>query len=345
MDFDLKSDRVDLQLFDMRNWADVKARLTMIDTVDGVLLKMGNAETLLKGVKANQLTQDHFKFENDDRNLVINGRMDEGRIEVRNGDPVLVDPIESGDWAYLSNEKSTGWKNRNDDRVEYQRVNGNIALELDADKKVDEIYQLLPTRKGEVYTLSFDAIENGGVSTSTIEVLWNGVVVAKFDPAKAWATYTFEVTGTGGKDRLAFREDAGDNNSNGALIDNVIVAPKDNKPEVFEYVGNDNGQVYVDRTGMNESIDGKGGIDTFTVQAKFAGFEIKKGNDGSTTVSKGPRFLPRCATSKTSSSRTLPTSRMPMATEEGWRQHNQRYRRRRLAAGTDGMTRSSAAGL
>ncbi len=34
----------------------------------GVLLKMGNAETLLKGVKANQLTQDHFKFENDDRN-------------------------------------------------------------------------------------------------------------------------------------------------------------------------------------------------------------------------------------------------------------------------------------
>ncbi len=130
----------------------------------------------------------------------------------------------------------------------------------------------------------------------------------KFDPAKAWATYTFEVTGTGGKDRLAFREDAGDNNSNGALIDNVIVAPKDNKPEVFEYVGNDNGQVYVDRTGMNESIDGKGGIDTFTVQAKFAGFEIKKGNDGSTTVSKGPRFLPRCATSKSSSSRTLPTA-------------------------------------
>ncbi len=43
---------------------------------------------------------------------MINGRMDEGRIEVRNGDPVLVDPIESGDGAYLSNEKSTGWKNQ-----------------------------------------------------------------------------------------------------------------------------------------------------------------------------------------------------------------------------------------
>ncbi len=72
--------------------------------------------------------------------------------------------------------------------------------------------------KGEVYTLSFDAQSRPGVAVGEQHDRnpLDGVVVGKVDPTDRWKTFTYEVTGTGGKDRLAFREEGGDNNGYGA---------------------------------------------------------------------------------------------------------------------------------
>ncbi len=72
--------------------------------------------------------------------------MEDGRIEAGTASRSWIKPVENSDWEYQTNAQSTGWKNQNDDRVEYQRQGGNVVLELDADNKVDEIYQLLPTK-------------------------------------------------------------------------------------------------------------------------------------------------------------------------------------------------------
>ncbi len=69
--------------------------------------------------------------------------------------------------------------------MEYVKVRGNEALEIDVDNKVDEIYQDLPTRAGEVYKLTFDSVlkDTTSVGSGTVQVLWNGNVVATFDRA------------------------------------------------------------------------------------------------------------------------------------------------------------------
>ncbi|MBI5265025.1 MAG: hypothetical protein HY852_24795, partial [Bradyrhizobium sp.] len=63
-------------------------------------------------------------------------------------------------------------------------------------------------------------------STSSVEVLWNDSVVAVVPPGNTWETYDFAVVGTGGQDRLTFREVAGQGGDGlGALYDNVALTP------------------------------------------------------------------------------------------------------------------------
>ena len=82
----------------------------------------------------------------------------------------------------------------------------------------------MQTVAGQSYTLSFDARSRPGLTaaTCTIEVLWNNTVVATVPPGSAWATHTFSVTGTGGQDRLTFREVQSQSADGlGALYDNI----------------------------------------------------------------------------------------------------------------------------
>ena len=280
-DFDKNYDRIDMKLFGIRNWADLQAKLDLKDVSGGTVLKIGTSEIFVKGMKMSDFTMDNFKFRNDDQNLVINGRMDEGRIVMKDGEPVLVFPVEKpGQSVYLTNEQSTGWKNAADNRVEYQMHRGNTVLELDVDKKVDEIYQLLPTVRGELYSISFDAKMRDNPQTSTVEILWNGDIIGKFDPGADWNSLNFEAVGTGGKDKLSFREEAKDNNKKGAFLDNVIVAPKDAQPQRYTLTGNGDANIYTDLTMFPEFIDGGGGEDVFKILAEDTGYSIAKNADG-----------------------------------------------------------------
>ncbi|MFI3138276.1 MAG: multicopper oxidase domain-containing protein [Methylococcaceae bacterium] len=87
-------------------------------------------------------------------------------------------------------------------------------------------FQMVPTLLGQSYSLSVNVAARGSSSTvlasNSVEVWWKNQYIATIDPAStAFATYTFNVTGSGGSDRLEFREQAGDDDSLGGIIDNV----------------------------------------------------------------------------------------------------------------------------
>jgi hypothetical protein len=121
-------------------------------------------------------------------------------------------------WTALTGGTIELWNNLNG----VHATNGVNFGELDFLSGRDGFYQDLGTVAGQNYSLSFDARSRFPGSTSTIEVLWNDAVVAIVPPGNSWTTYSFTVTGTGGQDRLTFREAQGQSADGlGALYDNV----------------------------------------------------------------------------------------------------------------------------
>jgi hypothetical protein len=152
------------------------------------------------------------------KNLLVNGSFE-----------TTTTPVDSGRWAGFSNipgwSALTGgtielWNNLNGVRA----TNGSNFGELDYLGARDGFYQDVRTEKGKTYDLAFDARSRPGFtsSTTTMEVLWNGEVVASVPPGSDWQSYNFKVVGTGGADRLTFREAANQGGDGiGALYDNV----------------------------------------------------------------------------------------------------------------------------
>jgi Ca2+-binding RTX toxin-like protein len=101
---------------------------------------------------------------------------------------------------------------------------GDKLMELDYDGRMSRVWQDVQTGKGTDYTFSFDSAMRQGTSpgTNTIEVYWNGQLVGRVDPSSTdWQHNEFHVVGTGGTDRIEFREVGSQNDSYGGLIDNV----------------------------------------------------------------------------------------------------------------------------
>ncbi len=112
-------------------------------------------------------------------------------------------------------------------------TNGAVFAELDYLSALDGFYQDVQTVAGQAYTLSFDlcARPNQAISTQSVEVLWNGRVVASAVPTPAWRTFTVGVTGTGARDRLTIREVGSQSTDGwGALLDNFRLAPAGTAP-------------------------------------------------------------------------------------------------------------------
>ena len=103
---------------------------------------------------------------------------------------------------------------------------GSYVAELDANKTgtVTGFYQDVATVAGQTYQLSVDLAQRSGTAaaSNTVEIWWEGVKVATVDPASTTLTkYSFTVTAADASSRLEFREQAGDDDSLGGIIDNV----------------------------------------------------------------------------------------------------------------------------
>jgi choice-of-anchor C domain-containing protein len=128
------------------------------------------------------------------------------------------------------------------------------VVELDAAAAVDGFYQEVSTTIGEQLTLSYDVGRRSGASaaTSTVLVYWRGQLVESYDPTQdSLVTRTINVVGSGGLDRLEFREEASDTADQiGAVLDNITLTARDDDT-ILGGAGND-------------TIDGGAGNDTIT---------------------------------------------------------------------------------
>ena len=115
-------------------------------------------------------------------------------------------------------------------------TDGVKVAELDYDHGLSNMYQEVATVSGQSYTFTFDYAQRSDAPAAgnTVQVFWNGELVGSVDPASTdWSHASFQVVGTGGSDRIEFREEAGDNDSLGGLIDNAslratpVVVPAD----------------------------------------------------------------------------------------------------------------------
>ncbi|MES0882123.1 cadherin domain-containing protein [Roseibium sp. SCP14] len=135
--------------------------------------------------------------------------------------------VAHGSWTHAGSDPSGAWSSEGPVEVwdSYGGVNateGDQHIELDSDHGVNSISQTVETTVGRVYDLSMDAKARTSSATSTVEVYWNGELVSTFDPETGdWSTFDFQVVGTGGSDVLEIRETSEDNDSYGALLDNV----------------------------------------------------------------------------------------------------------------------------
>jgi hypothetical protein len=128
-------------------------------------------------------------------------------------------------WTAISGSAIELWNNLNG----VQAADGQNYGELDYKGAQDGFYQDVKTVTGQSYDLSFDARSRPGFtgSTCSMEILWNGSVVATVPPGNSWQTYDFTVVGTGGQDRLTFREVGSQGGDGlGALYDNVALTAK-----------------------------------------------------------------------------------------------------------------------
>ena len=122
-----------------------------------------------------------------------------------------------------------GWKSATEIEVWGQgfygvkATEGRQFVELDYDNRESNIYQDVKTEAGIEYAFTFDSMKrpDSKQGSDTVLVFWNGKQIGRVEPGKDWAKAEFKVIGTGGNDRIEFREEAGDNDSYGGLIDNA----------------------------------------------------------------------------------------------------------------------------
>ncbi|MEM6451879.1 MAG: DUF4347 domain-containing protein [Cyanobacteria bacterium P01_D01_bin.105] len=166
--------------------------------------------------------------------------------------------VDNDQWSNWDAADVAGWQSLNGERLEIwdsghigvTSSDGTNHLELDYQGvgQIDGIYQDIQTQTGQTYTLTFDVRSRSANFNSDDEAVvaeWNGQKL-KVDGFKAagqgvWTTITTEVVGTGGTDRLTFRESAspGASNGSGPLLDNISLRGSGTPPSNF--VGIENG--------------------------------------------------------------------------------------------------------
>ncbi|MQY44431.1 hypothetical protein GG681_17445, partial [Epibacterium sp. SM1969] len=151
---------------------------------------------------------------------------------IRNGSFEDFD-LDQGRWKGFESDETGAWQDQNgievwDNLGRVSASDGDQLMELDHGHGVDSISQTVETDAGQVYDLGLDIRERFSGGTDTVEVYWNGDLVAEIDPQSTqWETFELQVVGTG-EDTLELREPEGESDSLGALIDNITLVASEN---------------------------------------------------------------------------------------------------------------------
>ncbi len=123
----------------------------------------------------------------------------------------------------FANGELYGWSNTTGSSIDLLSLAGEQVLDIDSTANIDVIYQDIKTENQIVYELHFEtALQNAVSGTNSFEVLWNNEVLAQITPQSTTRErYIFTVTGTGGIDRISFREIGAQGDLAGAIIDNA----------------------------------------------------------------------------------------------------------------------------
>jgi Ca2+-binding RTX toxin-like protein len=192
---------------------------------------------------------------------------EEGELAINGG--FEVPDIAAGTSQSFANGKLYAWANGGGASLSVVDINGAQSLDLDSTANVDVAYQEMRTRSDGVYELFFEtAMQSANSGANAFEVLWNNLVIATVTPASTtFARYIFTVTGTGGLDRVSFREVGAQGDLTGALIDNFGLLDTgahchctDGEQHDDTIVGSP-GNDHLVGGGGNDSLDGAAGND------------------------------------------------------------------------------------
>ena len=158
-------------------------------------------------------------------------------------DPITTDLIVNGSFeepatnTYTLANSIIGWCGKGD-QIEFgpaavygvAKAAGSTVVELDANRNGSNtgIYQYINTPAAQPYVLTLDVAARSGtaLSTNSVEVWWRGSKIATIDPKDTSLTsYSFNVTTSGDVDLLELREQTGDDDTLGGMLDNIRLTP------------------------------------------------------------------------------------------------------------------------
>ncbi len=146
-------------------------------------------------------------------NLVVNGGFENPDMSD--------DPATRNSRLFIDPDTIPGWSGNGEkvtlieSNVSQTTDEGDQWLRIDYyDDVIEGIYQDIQTVAGQTYVLSFDSATQRHTAQieNEIEVYWQGNLLGTVKPFSwGWNTYSFVVTGSGGEDRLEFRETSSPN--------------------------------------------------------------------------------------------------------------------------------------
>jgi Ca2+-binding RTX toxin-like protein len=252
-------------------------------------IQMGN------GARSTGMAELHLR---NDLNLIVNGSFEapnEGAVQASFQVPEAAVP----GWTNQGGPDIELWSNGFDGVTP---ADGHQVAELDVASGVDTLTQTVDAVEGVKYALKFSlaARPDAPLSTSTVQVFWNGTLVDSIHAlGGGFVNYIRDVTGAAGPDTLTFREIPAENDGLGSLVDQVSLTAFDwsNAVEGFDceptdtHPGDDHREI--DGSDRDDNIVCgfgdhvlRGGLGDDTILGG-PGFDDINGNQGNDTLSGG----------------------------------------------------------
>lgn len=121
----------------------------------------------------------------------------------------------------------SGWQGAGEawsNRIGKRTTDGVYKAELDVKGKLDSLIQVVTTQSGQRYQLSLNAYARL-IGSSDFEIWVDDQLLTTITPGANWQTYTTQFTGNGTAQRIQFKELASQNDSRGAIIDQLSLVP------------------------------------------------------------------------------------------------------------------------